>query len=88
MSPDSVYLAKAMRESAAQFENEQREIERAIEQTRLAREQERAAEEEAAKRLAAEREDARAAPKRRMRRKRMKRKKKMSPWTTSRCDAR
>ena len=58
MSPDSVYLAKAMRESAAQFENEQREIERAIEQTRLAREQERAAEEEAAKRLAAEREDA------------------------------
>jgi hypothetical protein len=59
MSPDSVYLAKAMRESAAQFENEQREIERAIERTRLARERERAAEEEAAKRLAAEREDAR-----------------------------
>ena len=59
MSPDSVYLAKAMRESAAQFEDEQREIERAIERARReARERERAAEEEAAKRLAAEREDA------------------------------
>ena len=58
MSPDSVYLAKAMRESAAQFENEQREIERAIEEARLSRAKELAAEEEEVKRLASEREEA------------------------------
>jgi hypothetical protein len=58
MSPDSVYLAKAMRESAAQFKNEQMEIERAIEEARLSRAKELAAEEEEVKRLASEREEA------------------------------
>ena len=51
MSPDSVYLAKAMRESAAQFKNEQMEIERAIEEARLSRAKELAAEEEEVKHL-------------------------------------
>ena len=54
-SPDSVYLAKAMRESAAQFENEQRAIEAAIETAKLARAKEQAAEEEEFERVHAER---------------------------------